>query len=324
MCPAIRKSTISITVGVILLWAVLAGAGFGGSNQPVKITGLSGLSGLAMVKLIEEPVIGGRPVIHSILKSPDLLIGKLITGDVDLASLPVNTAAILYNKGAPIQVAAVIGWGVLYLVGDTEIRNWTDLKDKRILAPGKGAAPDLLLRYLLIKNGLNPEQDLTIQYIGSPVELARLSAAGEAPLAVLPEPWVTEVMMRNLKNKILLDFQREWQRIEDQDQTYPQTCIVVNKNFAGSNSEFIRDYLKELDRSIRWLNKHPEQAGILGEKHLQISSNAIRKGLPRCNLRFEPATEACGKIERFLSSLAEIEANAIGDKIPDEAFYYQP
>lgn len=303
---------------------VLAGVGFGGSKPPVKITGLSGISGLAMVKLIEEPVIGGRPVTHSILKSPDLLIGKLITGEVDLAALPINTAAILYNKGVSIQVAAVIGWGVLYLVGDAEIRNWVDLKGKRILAPAKGAAPDLLLRYLLIKNGLNPEQDLTIQYIGSPVELARLSAAGEASLAVLPEPWATEVMTRNSKNKILLDFQSEWQRIENQGQTYPQTCIVVNKKFAGSDSEFVRNYLKELDRAIRWLNENPRQAGILAEKHLQISSDTIRKGLSRCNLRFEPAIKAQGRIERFLSSLAEIEVNAIGDKIPDEAFYYQP
>lgn len=325
MCPVIRnKLSISITLGVMLLWTVLAGVGLGDFTPPVKITGLSGISGLAMVKLIEEPVIGDRPVTHSILKSPDLLIGKLITGEVDLAALPVNTAAILYNKGVPIQVAAVIGWGVLYLVGDTEIRNWADLKNKRILAPAKGAVPDLLLRYLLIKNGLNPEQDLTIQYIGSPVELARLSAAGEAHLAVLPEPWVTEVITRNFKNKILLDFQREWQRIENQDQTYPQTCIVVNKNFTGSNSEFVRNYLKELDRAIHWLNENPEPAEILAEKHLQISANIIRKGLPRCNLRFEPAINARGRIGRFLSSLKEIDANAIGNKIPDEAFYYQP
>ena len=319
-----NKSLQLMIIGIVLLWTISVGLGFGDSKAPVEITGLSGISGLTMVKLIEEPMIGGRPVNHSILKSPDLLIGKLITGEVDLAALPINNAAILYNKGVPIQVTAVIGWGVMYLVGDTEIKDWLDLKGKKILAPAKGAVPDLLLRYLLTKNGLNPEQDLSIQYVGSPVELARLAAVGEAPLVVLPEPWVTEVMERNPEVKVLLDFQREWQRIEKQSQTYPQTCIVVNKKFAGLNPEFVRSYLKELDRAIRWLNENPEQAGILAEKHVQISSNSIRKGLTRCNLRFESALKARGEIERFLSRIAELAPNAIGDEIPDEAFYYQP
>jgi len=319
-----NKLSTSMAVGAVLWGMILAGAGLAQSKPPVIITGLSGISGLAMVKLIEEPLIGGRPVTHSILKSPDLLMGKLITGAVDLAALPINTAAILYNKGVSIQVAAVIGWGVLYLVGDTELKDWIDLKGKKILVPAKGAVPDLLLRYLLLKNGLNPERDLTIQYVGSPVELARLSAAGEVSLAVLPEPWATEVIARNSKNKLLLDFQREWQRIENQGQTYPQTCIVVNKSFAGSNPEFVDCYLKELEGSIRWLNENPQQAGILAEKYVQIWSNTIQKGLPRCNIRFEPGFKAQGKIEHFLSRLAELEPNAIGEKIPDEGFYYQP
>jgi NitT/TauT family transport system substrate-binding protein len=313
-----------VTIGAVLLGIILAGVGLAESKPPVKIFGLSGISGLAMVKLIEEPLIGGKTVTHSILKSPDLLMGKLITGEVDLAALPINTAAILYNKGVSIQVAAVIGWGALYLVGDLEIKDWNDLKGKKVLVPAKGAAPDLLLRYLLLKNGLNPERDMTIQYVGSPIELARLSAAGEAPLAVLPEPWVTEVITRNSKNEILLDFQSEWQKIENQGQTYPQTCIAVNKGFAGSNPEFVRRYLKELDQAIRWLNENPEPAGILAEKYVHITANAIQKGLPRCNVRFEPALKARGKIERFLSRLAEIEPKVIGEKMPDEGFYYQP
>ncbi len=319
-----RNKIIISLIGMILSLTVLTGAGSGEPKPPVRIAGLSGVSGLAMVKLIEEPIIGDRPITHSILKSPDLLTGKLITGEVDIAALPINTAAILYNKGAPIQIASVIGWGVMYLVGDAKVKDWADLKGQTVLAPTKGAVPDLLLRYMLAKNGLNPEVDLRIQYVGSPVELAQLTASGAASLAVLPEPWVTEVMERNSKVRVLLDFQSEWQRIEKQGQTYPQTCMVVNTKFAESNREFLRLYLGELDGAIGWLNRNPDPAGVLAEKHVQISASAVRKGLTRCNLRFENAFKARPEIDRFLLRLSELAPNAIGGKLPDEKFYYQP
>jgi NitT/TauT family transport system substrate-binding protein len=319
-----KRMLLSLMIGIILLGTVLAGSGSGEEAPPVRIAGLSGVSGLAMVKLIDEPAIGGRPITHSIFKSPDLLTGKLITGEVDIAALPINNAAILYNKGVPVQIASVIGWGVMYLIGDVKVKDWSDLKGQTVLAPAKGAVPDLLFRYLLVKNGLNPEVDLTIQYVGSPVELTQLTAAGAASLAVLPEPWVTQVIEKNQKVQVLLDFQQEWQRIEKQGQTYPQTCIVVNRKFAAANREFIRSYLRELEGAMEWLNQNPEPAGILAEKHVQISATAVRKGLVRCNLRFADAIKVRPEIDRFLLRLSELAPNAIGGKLPDEKFYYQP
>lgn len=315
------KTLVLLVVGLVLLTIIQEGE-TSGAKSTVRIAGLSGISGLAMVKLIPEPKIGSWPVSHSILKSPDLLAGKIISGEVDLAALPINTAAILYNKGASIQVAAVIGWGVMYLIGDAELENWAELKGKEILVPAKGAVPDLLLRYLLIQNGIDPEKDLSIRYVGSPVELAQLSASGAASLALLPEPWVTEVVERNPKIKVLLDLQKEWRNMEKLAQTYPQTCIVINKKFASYALEFTDLYLKELDQAIQWLNRNPEQAGILAERYVQVSASAIRKGLPRCNLSFKTAGESREEIERFLLRLLEIEPNAIGGKLPDEKIYY--
>src|SRR5690554_4793573 len=117
-----NKVLVLLMIGIILPVMVLAGAGNAESKLQVRIAGLSGVSGLAMVKLIEAPALGGRAVTHSIFKSPDLLTGKIVTGEVDIAALPINTAAILYNKRASIQIAAVIGWGVMYLVGDSKVR----------------------------------------------------------------------------------------------------------------------------------------------------------------------------------------------------------
>lgn len=319
-----NKVLIWLMIGIVLSLTVLTAAGSGADGPPVRVAGLSGVSGLAMVKLIDEPTLDGRAITHSIFKSPDLLVGKLITGEVDIAALPINTATILYNKGVPIQIASVIGWGVMYLIGDVKVKDWADLKGRTVLAPAKGAVPDLLFRYLLAKNGLNPDMDLSIQYVGSPVELAQLTAGGTAQLAVLPEPWVTQVMEKNQKVQVLLDFQQEWQRVEDQGQTYPQTCIVIHRKFADANREFIRSYLRKLEDAMEWLNVNPKSAGVLAEKHVQISANAVEEGLARCNLRFVNAINARPEINGFLVRLSELAPNAIGGKLPDEEFYYQP
>jgi NitT/TauT family transport system substrate-binding protein len=237
----------------------------------------------------------------------------------------VNQAAILYNKGIKLQIPAVIGWGVLYVVGnDAAIRTWKDLKGKEIYLVAKGAVPDLLFRYLVTKNGLNPDRDLKLNYIASPVELAQLTATGKVALATLPEPWVTQVLLRSPRSKVVLDFQTEWSRVEKRRATYPQTCLVVSGKFAREQPKLLRQFLKDLEKSIAWLNKNPQAGGLQAEKHVQIPAVAVEKGIARCNLDYKPARKVKKEVGRFLEKLSEVAPDAIGGKLPDAGFYYQP
>jgi NitT/TauT family transport system substrate-binding protein len=294
-------------------------------NPEVRVMALAGNSGLAMVSLMEKAAAQTRIFKYSVLKSPDLLMAKLVAGEADIAALPVNQAAILYNKGINVQIPAIIGWGVMYIVGnDTGIKSWKDLKGKEIYLVAKGAVPDLLFRYLAVKNGLNPERDLKLNYIASPVELAQLAAAGRASLATLPEPWVTQVLLRSPQSKVILDFQTEWSRVEKQRTTYPQTCLVVTKKFAREQPARFKQFLKDLENSIDWLNSNPEAGGILAEKYVQIPAAAVEKGIVRCNLSYKPARKVKEEVGRFLERLGEVAPGAIGGKVPDAGFYYQP
>jgi NitT/TauT family transport system substrate-binding protein len=298
-----------------------------GMEKPkeVKVMALSGTTGLAMVKLFEENTTAKARINYTILKSPDLMMAKLVAGEADIAALPINQAAILYNKGVGIQVAAVIGWGVMYIVGnDPTIKTWKDLKGKELYLVAKGAVPDLLFRYLATQNGLNPDRDLKLNYVASPVELAQLVAAGKVTLATLPEPWVTEALTRAPQLKVVLDYQSEWSRLEKQKATYPQTCIVVSRKLLKEQPQVVKRFLKDLQRSIGWLNKNPEKGGVLAEKYVQVSAVAVQKGLPRCNLSYQPVRKVRPAVRQFLTRLSENAPAAIGGKLPDDGFYYQP
>ena len=98
----------------------------------------------------------------------------------------------LYNRGEDISFAAINTLGVLSILenGNT-IESIEDLRGKTIYATGQGSTPEYILNYLLEKNGIDPETDITIEYLTEHTELATRLASGDAAIGLLPEPNVT-------------------------------------------------------------------------------------------------------------------------------------
>ena len=121
----------------------------------------------------------------------DEIVPKLIKGELDMAAIPANLAATLYQKtNGGIQVMAVNTLGVLYVVekGDS-VHSFADLKGRTILSTGKGTTPEYVLRYLLTKNGLDPDKDVKIEYYSEASEVtAQMAASKKDAIAVLPQP----------------------------------------------------------------------------------------------------------------------------------------
>lgn len=84
----------------------------------------------------------------------------LVKGELDIALLPANMAAILYQKTeGQITVLNLNTLGVLYGVsGDAEITSLEDLKGRTVYLTGKGATPEASLRYLLSEAGLTEQE----------------------------------------------------------------------------------------------------------------------------------------------------------------------
>lgn len=311
------------TVGLILV-LVFASSLWAAEETTINVMVLSGTTGLSLVKMVEEkPVLApGVTINYAILTSPDQMSAKIINGEADIAAVPTNLAAILYNRGIPIQIAAITNWGVMYVVGrDSTVTSWPELKGQEIGVTGKGSTPDLLFRYFLSANGLDPEKDLQIRYYPSPAELAQLVIAGKVALATLPEPWVTEALSRNPDLKVLLDYQAEWTRLEAQKESYPQSALVVKAELATANPALVKTFLQAASAANTWVVEHPVEAGRLAEKHLFISAAAAAEAIPRCNLRLVQANQVQNEIDYFLKKLYSFQPQSIGGKIPDAGFY---
>ncbi len=291
-----------------------------------RVATLKGPSTIGMAKLHYEnkQLPSGIKVSYEIIGTPDALLAKILSNEVDMFTLPTNVAVKLYNKNKDIKLASIVGYNVLYLVShDLEIKNWQDLKNKKINVTSKGSTPDVILRYLLSKNNLNYQKDVQIDYTLEQVELSQLIIAGKVNIAVLPEPFVTLVLNKDPKAKIIFDLGKEWEIIQN-GLSLPMTCFATANKVSQLYPTYINEFLTSYQDSINWVNQNPKEASEIIEKlQIGIDKDTALKVIPRCNIKYKNAINAKNEINSYIKAILEFSPEDIGGKLPDENFYYQ-
>ena len=196
------KKLTSLLLSLVLMVSVLACGASAKTGTKVRIAGLKGPTTMGLVNLLSMEKDGTASLDYDLqlYGAADEIVPKLIKGELDMAAIPANLAATLYQKtNGGIQVMAVNTLGVLYVVekGNT-VHSFADLKGRTILSTGKGTTPEYVLRYLLKKNGLDPDKDVKIEYYSEASEVtAQMAAARKDAIAVLPQPYVTAAQMKD-------------------------------------------------------------------------------------------------------------------------------
>ena len=294
--------------------------------QTVKIATLAGPTGMGMAQMITDGVDLGEGVEadFSVIGSPDQVIASVINKEVQIAALPTNVAAVLYNKTeGEVILGAVNTLGVLYLVVDESesISTMADLKGKTILASGQGSTPEYVLNYLLTENGLTPGTDVTIDYVGEHSEVLTQMVAGTATIGLLPEPFVTTIQAKKPSITVGIDMNQAWADAND-GLDLPMGCIVMDKEWASANPAIVADFMSAYEISVDAINDDP----VTGAKNvvaLDIMKDAglAEKAIPTSNIVFIPADKAEKALGEYFSVLADFEAKSIGGAIPGEDFY---
>ncbi|MCI8632864.1 MAG: ABC transporter substrate-binding protein [Lachnospiraceae bacterium] len=298
-----------------------------GKPEDVKIAALKGPTAMGMLQLMElsEQHLTPDTYQFTLAGSPDEILGSIIQGDFDIAAVPTNVAATLYNKTqGEVQIAAINTLGVLYCIenGDT-IYSVEDLRGKTIYNLGKGATPEFALNFLLEKNGLNPETDVDVVYKTESTEVASLLQSGEASIALLPQPFVTSVLAQNENLRVALDFTEEWNQVGD-GSTLTMGCIVVQKKFAEEHPEALERFLEAYEDSVEFTNdtKTLETAAQYAEKFGVLKAAVAAKAIPQCNIVFEDGEDMKRIAGGFLQVMFEADPASVGGAVPDDAFYY--
>ena len=180
------------------------------ATEPLRIAGLKGPTTMGLVNLLSMEADGTAAMDYDLqlYGAADEIVPLLMKGELDMAAIPANLAATLYQKTeGGIQAVAVNTLGVLYVVekgGDT-IQSMADLAGRTILSTGKGTTPEYVLRYLLNANGIDPDKDVTIEYYSEATEVTAQMANTEDAIAVLPQPYVTAAGLQDDTLRVALD-----------------------------------------------------------------------------------------------------------------------
>ncbi len=298
-------------------------------ETPIRVAALKGPTAMGMVQLMDQSQAGLLPYDISVKGAIDEITPALLQGSVDLAAIPANLAAILYNntKGQ-IQVLAINTLGVLYIVEQGEsVKTVSDLKGKRIFASGKGATPEYALRMVLEAAGLDPDKDVTLEFKAEHTECLAALTANPGAIALLPQPFVTTAQLKDPSIRIAVDVNQEWEKLSGEEgQAGPLITgvLVGRQNFIQENPEAVDAFLKANKVSADFVNQNPQAAAQLMEQFDIVPAAVGEKAIPYSNITFITGQEMEQKLSSYLDFLFDQNAESVGGAVPDEGFYYYP
>lgn len=315
-----RKVLGLVVVGIMILTLL------GGCKQeeklttPVHIAALNGPTGMGMTKLINDNETNYEITLY---QSADEIVGKIVSGEIDVACVPSNLAATLYQKTQKnIYLLATNTLGTLYIVenGDT-VHSIEDLAGKTIVSSGQGSTPEFVLDKLLLGAQLDPEKDVTVKFVANHTDVVSELVANEGTIALLPQPHVTIATSKNDKVQIAIDLNETWM---SQEQTQlPMGVIIANKTYVDAHKEAINTFLTDYEASVKFVNENLEEASEMMEAAGVLASQEIAlKAIPDSHIVFMDATSSKDSLENFYQILSDVNPKAIGGSLPDEAFYY--
>ena len=292
------------------------------ASAPINIMVLNGTTGFGMANLMDSAAKGEAAQAYNFTVETDAsnIVAALANGSVDIAALPTNAAAAVYNKTqGKVQVLALNTLGVLYLVtdGSVTIESVADLAGQTVYAPAQN--PSFIFQHIVEANGV---ENVTIDNTyAQPADLNTAVASGKVSIAVLPEPMVTVAKSKNPNLVVALDLTAEWDKVAPAG-SLVQGCVVVRKEFAEQNQSAVAAFLAEYGASIEALTTDVEGTAAKIEATGIFAKAAVAaKAIPNCNVCFITGQEMQAALSEFLTIMHGVAPASVGGAIPGDDFY---
>jgi len=302
-----------------------------GRQEPVNIRvgSLKGPTSMGILFLMDKAEQGqtGDSYEFRMAAGADELLPLMVKGELDIALVPANVAAVLYQKtDGGVAVVDINTLGVLSLVtGTAEVKSVADLKGRTIILTGKGTTPEASLRYILRQNGL-AEGDCTLEFKSEAAEVAAVLAEDPSAVGLLPQPFVTAALMQNEALKVVLDMNEEWMKVQSSEGSGMVTGVtVVRREFLEAHEEAVKAFLEEHRESTASINGDVDTGAALAVEAGIVAKEPIAKqAIPQCNITCLTGSEMKQALSGYLAVLADFNAELTGGAVPGDDFYYLP
>lgn len=288
-----------------------------------RVYSLKGPTSMGLVTLLRDSREGKTVNTYesNLCTAADEVTDAIVSGEADIALLPANAAATLFNKAGGFSVMGINTLGVLYVVenGDT-VQSIEDLAGKTVCLTGKGTTPEYALRYLLAAHGI--EDQVNLEFKSEAQEVVAAMTENAANIGVLPQPFATAAMVQNETLRQALDLTKEWSAVT-QDSTLVTGVTVVRNEVLEQYPDQITAFLREQESGVAAVNAHPDEAAkLIEELGIVAKAPIAEKAIPFCNLVSITGREMKTLLSGYLQTLFEREPKSVGGAMPADNFYY--
>ena len=292
--------------------------------ETVNVGSLKGPTTMGLVNLMKSAEKGESAMNYAFTMETqaDAVASALVSGNLDIALIPANLAAVLYQKTkGGIVVVDVNTLGVLYCVtGDESVQSVKDLAGREVIMTGQGTTPEYALRYLLDKNSIT---DCTLTFKSEATEVAAALAADPKQVAVLPQPFVTSAIAQNEALKSAFSLSDAWDEVSTDGSRMLTGVTVVRKAFLEEYPDAVKTFLEDHKASTAKANDDVDgTAGLVAEYGIIPKAPLAKKALPQCNIVCLTGEEMKTALSGYLNALYEANPASVGGALPEEGFYY--
>ncbi len=191
----------------------------------------------------------------------------VLTGDSQIAfsgGTPVVNAVL---GGADLVfIGGVANVPAFYMMALPEIKTVADLKGKAVGVTRFGSSTDFAMRYLLIKQGLNPDKDVTVLQLGGMPELA--AALSKRLIAAAPLSAPTHIRARSAGAQPLIDMAKA-------GVYFPHTAVITTRAYLKTNREIVASFFKGYSEGIQRFLQDKATAKKIIQQYTRDSADDI-------------------------------------------------
>lgn len=255
----------------------------------------------------------------------DAVMTAVLSNSCDIGFAGPEASVYVYNEGKEdyTEVFAQLtkkDGSFLIARNETDEFSWQDLKGKTIIPGRKGGVPYMTLEYVLKKNGIDPQKDVTLDDSIKFDLMAGAFASGNADYVTLFEPTASLTQNEN-KGYIVASVGEEAGEI-------PYTAYFAKKSYIENNGEIIQGFTNAIYQGQKWVSAHTAKEiaeviqNFFPDTDLDLLTSAIQsyKDIDAWNDTPILKEEAFNRLQEVMTMAGELKNTVPYEKIVNNSF----
>jgi NitT/TauT family transport system substrate-binding protein len=301
--------------------------------EPIKLRVAgppAGLLSLPVYRMMDQNALADQEIELEFVpwKTPEQLRAIILSGQADIIAMHTTGAANLHNRGVNLRMMNVTLWNILWVVStDETIKSMEDLKGKELTMAFKGDMPEIVFKETARHYGMNPIEDLQLNFVSTAQELSQHLLIGRVQTAIIPDPPAAVAVYKAKEKGITLhrcfNLAAAWNKGKE-NKGLPLAGVAYIPSDILTD-QILTEFNKSYMEAVQWASQNPTEAGLLLNKKIPVfASEAVTDAIQHTLYTSKISGESKTEILTFLEIILKNNPDSIGGKLPSDSFFWSP